>query len=60
MILATDPDGDRVGIAVWNGERYVLLSGNQVGVLLTDYLLTIKAKEDLVILLLLKRLCLQK
>ncbi|NLY10873.1 MAG: hypothetical protein GX020_04195 [Firmicutes bacterium] len=47
LILATDPDGDRVGIAVWNGERYVLLSGNQVGVLLTDYLLTIKAKEDL-------------
>lgn len=39
LMLATDPDCDRVGIAVRSGEEYVLLSGNDVGVLLTDYLL---------------------
>ena len=39
LLLATDPDCDRVGIAVKdkNGE-YVLLSGNETGVLLLDYL----------------------
>ncbi len=39
LLLATDPDCDRVGIAVknQNGE-YVLLSGNETGVLLLDYL----------------------
>ncbi|MBQ1246266.1 MAG: phospho-sugar mutase, partial [Clostridia bacterium] len=36
---ATDPDCDRVGIAVYDGKEYVLMSGNQVGCLLTDYLL---------------------
>lgn len=38
LLLATDPDCDRVGIAVKdkNGE-YVLLSGNQTGCLLLDY-----------------------
>ncbi|NMB38747.1 MAG: phospho-sugar mutase [Firmicutes bacterium] len=39
LILATDPDGDRVGIAVFANERFVLLTGNHVGVLLADYLL---------------------
>lgn len=39
LILATDPDGDRVGVAVFASERFVLLTGNQVGVLLADYLL---------------------
>ena len=34
LLLATDPDCDRVGIAVKNGEEYVLLSGNEVGMLL--------------------------
>lgn len=39
LLLATDPDCDRVGIAVKdkNGE-YILLSGNETGVLLLDYL----------------------
>lgn len=41
VVLATDPDADRVGIAVKddNGE-YVLLNGNQTATLLTYYLLT--------------------
>lgn len=37
LLLATDPDSDRVGIAVPHNGEYVLLTGNEVGVLLTDY-----------------------
>lgn len=38
LVLATDPDCDRVGIAVRNSQgEYTLLSGNEVGVLLLDY-----------------------
>jgi phosphoglucomutase len=38
LLLATDPDCDRVGIAVRDGEDYALLTGNEVGVLLLDYI----------------------
>lgn len=38
LLLATDPDCDRVGIAVLNKGEYVLLSGNEVGMLLLDYI----------------------
>ena len=39
LLLATDPDCDRVGIAVKNtAGEYVLLSGNETGVLLLDYI----------------------
>ena len=39
LLLATDPDCDRVGIAVKNSDgEYVLLSGNEVGLLLLDYI----------------------
>lgn len=38
LLLATDPDCDRVGIAVRDGEDYVLLSGNEVGLLLLDFI----------------------
>lgn len=37
LLLATDPDCDRVGIAVRSGDDYVLLSGNEVGMLMLDY-----------------------
>mgnify|MGYP003289009421 CR=1 FL=1 len=40
LLLATDPDCDRVGIAVLCGDEYVLLSGNDVGVLLAEYMLS--------------------
>ena len=40
LIIATDPDCDRVGVAVLQHDHYVLLTGNQVGVLLADFLLT--------------------
>jgi phosphoglucomutase len=42
LLLATDPDADRVGTAVKNGGDYVLLSGNEMGVLLLDYLAKVK------------------
>lgn len=38
LLLATDPDADRVGTAVKNGDDYVLLTGNEMGVLLLDYI----------------------
>lgn len=38
LLLATDPDCDRVGIAVRNDDDYVLLTGNEVGMLLLDYI----------------------
>ena len=38
ILLATDPDADRVGIAVLHDGEYVLLTGNEVGVLLIDYI----------------------
>ncbi len=39
ILLATDPDADRVGIAVKNGDDFTLLTGNDVGVLLLNYIL---------------------
>ena len=38
LLLATDPDCDRVGIAVRQNDDYVLLSGNEVGILMLDYI----------------------
>ena len=38
LLLATDPDCDRVGIAVKDKDDYVLLSGNETGILLLDYI----------------------
>lgn len=47
LMLATDPDCDRVGIAVKdkNGE-YQLLSGNEVGLLLLDYICSQRVKHN--------------
>lgn len=38
LLLATDPDSDRVGIAVPHAGEYKLLTGNEVGLLLLDFL----------------------
>ncbi len=38
LLLATDPDCDRCGIAVRQNGEYVLMSGNEVGVLLLDFI----------------------
>jgi phosphoglucomutase len=40
IVIATDPDCDRMGIAVKNGSDYVLLSGNEIGTLFTYYMLS--------------------
>lgn len=42
ILLATDPDADRLGVAVRNGNQYELLTGNQLGALLLNYLLETK------------------
>jgi len=45
LVMATDPDADRVGIAVRDGDEFILLNGNQAATLLIYYLLT-KWKEN--------------
>ena len=45
LLLATDPDTDRVGIAVPHTGEYKLLTGNEVGLLLLDFLAS-KASES--------------
>lgn len=42
LVLGTDPDCDRVGIAVKNGNDYKLFTGNQTGALLVKFVLTMK------------------
>ena len=40
LVLGTDPDCDRVGTAVLHNGEYVLMTGNQIGALLVDFVLT--------------------
>lgn len=47
LIIATDPDADRMGVAVAQDGKWVLLTGNQTGVLLTDFLLASAKPEEL-------------
>ena len=44
IVIGTDPDCDRVGVGVLHGGDYVLLTGNQTGALLVDFVL--KFKKD--------------
>ncbi len=46
VVIGTDPDADRMGIAV-RGEnnKFVLLNGNQIGVLLADYIMKREAEK---------------
>ena len=46
ILIATDPDCDRVGTAVLHNGDYVLISGNEMGVLLSDYILKMRAQEN--------------
>ena len=46
IVLATDPDADRVGVAVKDEKgEYKILSGNEVGILLFEYFLSEKSKK---------------
>ncbi len=47
LVIGTDPDSDRVGCAARAGEDFVLISGNQMGALLT-YFLCLTRKEQLI------------
>lgn len=49
LVIATDPDADRMGVAVRDGEgRMKLLSGNQIGSLMADYRIkTLKERKIL-------------
>ena len=41
LVIATDPDADRVGVVTKNNEgKFVTISGNQMGALLIDYIIT--------------------
>jgi len=47
LLLGTDPDADRVGVAVKNSEgKYIVLTGNQTGAILLHYLLTQKREKN--------------
>ena len=43
VVIGTDPDCDRIGCAVAAGDEFRLLSGNQIGALLTDFVLSHRA-----------------
>lgn len=45
LVLGTDPDCDRIGVAVRGKDEYVLLSGNQIGALLVNYILEERKSE---------------
>ena len=46
VVFGTDPDSDRLGVAIKDDKgEFVALSGNQVGILLLDYILT-RLKEE--------------
>lgn len=46
IIIATDPDCDRVGVCIYHDGMKVLLTGNQLGVLMLDYLCQVKPPSD--------------
>ncbi|WP_276515028.1 phospho-sugar mutase [Vallitalea guaymasensis] len=46
VILATDPDADRLGVLVKKDDDYIALTGNMIGVLLLDYILSQKKANN--------------
>lgn len=44
LIIGTDPDSDRIGTMVRDGDKYVAITGNQLGVLLLDYIITARTE----------------
>ena len=45
LLLVCDPDGDRMGVGIKQGDEYIVLNGNQTGALLLEYILS--TYEDL-------------
>ena len=46
LVIATDPDADRLGVVVLKEGQSVFLTGNQIGVLLLDYLIRVKQSKS--------------
>ena len=44
LIIGTDPDSDRVGVLVRRGDEYIPVTGNQMGILLLDYIISAKKR----------------
>ena len=42
LIIGTDPDSDRIGTMVRKGDEYVPITGNQLGVIMLDYIINAK------------------
>lgn len=47
ILIASDPDCDRVGVAVKDGEDFTILNGNQVGVLLFNYICEQRTRHNM-------------
>jgi len=45
ILIATDPDADRLGVAVKHDGEYILLTGNQTGAILVDYILRTRKEQ---------------
>ena len=42
LVIGVDPDSDRCGVVVKDGDEYKVLSGNQIGCLMLDYIITVR------------------
>lgn len=47
IVLSCDPDADRMGVVVRQGDEYILLTGNQSGALLLDYVLSQMSEQGI-------------
>ncbi|MCF0105054.1 MAG: phospho-sugar mutase, partial [Eggerthellaceae bacterium] len=45
ILVATDPDADRMGVAIKEGGDYSILFGNEIGMLMLDYLISMHKKH---------------
>jgi len=45
ILIATDPDADRLGVACLHDGEYILLTGNQTGAILVDYILRTRKEQ---------------
>ncbi len=46
ILLTTDPDADRLGVFIYDGDEYISLNGNELGMLLLDYIVSYKKSSD--------------
>jgi len=45
LLIATDPDADRLGVACLHNNEYILLTGNQTGAIMVDYILRTRKEQ---------------